>query len=413
MGMTPAARPAFVLCLLMLLAACMPQARPERAGPAAADRPLTILISVDGLRPAALGKGDTPRLDALAAQGVTGSMRPSFPANTFPNHLSIVTGLRPDQHGFVDNKMRDPTIPGVTFDIRDPKTNRDPQWWSTLEPIWVTAERADIRTGVMFWPGADAEIRGIRPRDWWTYNDANSARQRIDTVLDWARRPLATRPHLILLYFGMVDQRAHNSGFDSPEMLAATREVDRAIGDLVDGLAAMGRRADIIVVSDHGMAPVPPEQARPITEVIDPAIMDAVTEGPLLDIWPKPGKEAETAAHLSRPRPHVTCLPKAQLPERFRFGTHRRVAPWLCMADLGWSFLFNPRPIVKGEHGYDPDLDEMAAIFIAGGPSIAVRKTIPRFDNVHVYPLLARLAGVQPLASEGDQRLVDAVLARP
>lgn len=408
----PAARHLLVVALALLVAAC---ARPDRVGGAAPppEPPITILVSVDGLRPAALGRGDTPRLDAIAARGVRGSMRPSFPANTFPNHLTLVTGLRPDQHGFVDNKMRDPQIPGVTFDIRDPGTSRDPLWWETVEPIWVTAERAGIRTGILFWPGADVAIRGIRPQDWWTYHDSNSPGQRVETVLDWARRPAGRRPRLIALYFGMVDQRAHNSGFDSPEMRAATREADQSIGALVDGLAEMGRAANLIIVSDHGMAPVPPEQARPITEVIDPAIMDALTEGPLLDIWPRPGRERETAEHLSHPRQGVRCLPRERLPARLRFGTHRRAPPWLCLADPGWSFLYHPRPIVKGEHGYDPEAEEMAAIFVATGPAFRSGQVVPRFDNVHLYPLLARLIGLAPLPNEGDPHRLDAALRAP
>ncbi len=410
--MIVAASRSLALLLLLICAACAPR-HVSTAGENAAAPPLTILVSIDGMRPTALRRGDTPRLDALAAQGVSGSMRPAFPANTFPNHITLVTGLRPDRHGIVDNTMRDPAIPGVTFTTRDPATNRDPRWWDSSEPIWVTAERAGIRTATMFWPGSDAAIRGTRPRDWWTYDTDVSTTQRVDMVLDWARRPVANRPRLILLYFGAVDQRAHNSGFDSPEMRAATREIDAGIGRLVDGLAQMDRVANLIIVSDHGMAPVPPEQARPITEVVDTAIMDSITEGPILDIWPKPGMEAQTAAHLSQPRPHITCLPREKLPARYRFGTHPRVAPWLCMADEGWSFLRNPKPIVKGEHGYDPDRESMAALFIATGPSFRARTAIPRFDNVNLYPLLARLIDLPPLPNDGDGHALDAALRAP
>jgi predicted AlkP superfamily pyrophosphatase or phosphodiesterase len=406
-------RPLALLLLLLCAACARPDDRPVGRSVQPSEPPLVILVSLDGMRPSALHRGDTPRLDQLSLKGVSGSMRPAFPANTFPNHLTLVTGLRPDRHGFVDNKMRDPSIPGVLFDIRDPKTSRDPRWWQTLEPIWVTAERQGIRTGVMFWPGADAEIRGVRPRDWWTYSDANSSTQRIATVLDWARRPPSQRPRFIALYFGMVDQRAHNSGFESAEERAAMREVDTAVGALVDGLNELGRASNILIVSDHGMAPVPANQQRLITDVVDPAIMDAITEGPILDIWPKPGKEKETAAHLSRPLDHITCLPKEKLPARYRFGTHPRAAPWLCMADLGWSFLINPKGILKGEHGYDPESEEMAALFIAAGPSFKTPLSIARFDNVHLYPLLARLIGMEPQPHDGDAATLDPILRAP
>jgi predicted AlkP superfamily pyrophosphatase or phosphodiesterase len=73
------------------------------------------------LRPDYLGRGDTPVLDALAAQGASAPMRPSFPSLTFPNHCTNVTGLRPDRHGTVNNSMEDTVLPGVRFGM----SNRD------------------------------------------------------------------------------------------------------------------------------------------------------------------------------------------------------------------------------------------------------------------------------------------------
>lgn len=66
----------------------------------AQDRRPLILISIDGFHPDYLDRGLTPTLSALAAAGVRAqAMRPSFPVNTFPNHYTMVTGLRPDRHG--------------------------------------------------------------------------------------------------------------------------------------------------------------------------------------------------------------------------------------------------------------------------------------------------------------------------
>ena len=81
-----------------LLAACASVAPP----PAPTPRPLTVLVSIDGFRPDYLDRGVTPTLSALAARGVRAAMRPSFPSKTFPNHYTLVTGLRPDRNGIVD-----------------------------------------------------------------------------------------------------------------------------------------------------------------------------------------------------------------------------------------------------------------------------------------------------------------------
>lgn len=409
--------PAFVLPIALALSGCT---APEGADPATASNAarkeqgaLTILVSVDGLGANRLGKGLTPRLDAIAAQGVSGSMRPSFPSNTFPNHITLVTGLRPDHHGIVDQKMRDPARPGVTFKNTDPFTNRDPFWWDQIDPIWLQAERAGLRTATMHWVASDVAIKGKRPSAWWPFDSATTSAQRVDMILDWARRPAETRPALMLLYFDVVDRAAHNLGYGSPEEAAAIREVDTQIGRLAAELAAMGRRVNLVIVSDHGMAKVEADHIRPLSDVIDPAIMEAITEGPLLDIFPKPGKEAQVAATLANPPPHLSCWPRERLPARFRFGTNRRVPPWLCMADVGYSFPETPRGIAKGEHGYDPDAPEVAAMFIATGPAFRPHTTLPRFDNVDVYSLLCRLLDIPTAPSDGSLQSLAPALRRP
>jgi hypothetical protein len=52
----------------------------------------------------------------------------------------------------------------------------------------------------------------------------------------------------------------------------------------------------------------------------------------------------------------------------------------------------------------------MAALFVAHGPSFKQGVTVPDFDNVDIYPLLAALSNVTPLASDGDDSLVRAAL---
>ena len=85
--------------------------------------PVTILISIDGFHPDYLKRGLTPNLSRLAEGGVTGPMRPSFPSKTFPNHWTIVTGVRPDRHGIAANMMEDPSRPGEVFTMAKPSSN--------------------------------------------------------------------------------------------------------------------------------------------------------------------------------------------------------------------------------------------------------------------------------------------------
>ena len=176
------------LLVAFALAGCA-TAPPRETGPP----PLTILISIDGFRADYLDRGVTPALSSLAKDGVRASMRPSFPSKTFPNHYAIVTGLRPDGNGIVDNTMLDPNIPGVTFKMSDKVTNADARWWNEATPIWVTAERAGVRTATMFWPGSDTAIQGVRPSQWRLFDQSLPANDRTDQLLAWLGGPPAER----------------------------------------------------------------------------------------------------------------------------------------------------------------------------------------------------------------------------
>jgi predicted AlkP superfamily pyrophosphatase or phosphodiesterase len=63
---------------------------------------------------------------------------------------------------------------------------------------------------------------------------------------------------------------------------------------------------------------------------------------------------------------------------------------------------YHPKEAILGDHGYDNASPEMAALFIANGPAIRPGVRLPAFDNVDVYPLLARLVGVAAQPNDGN-----------
>lgn len=375
---------------------------------AAQDRPVTLLVSIDGFRPDYLDRGLTPRLAKLRDSGVFAPMRPSFPTKTFPNHNSIVTGLRPDHHGIVGNSMIDPTRPGQMFSLGDPKQALDPFWWEGAEPIWISAERQGMRTATAFWPGSEVSYHGLRPQDWLRYDQNISNTQRVDTVLDWMRRPTGTRPRLVTLYFDTVDNQGHRFGLDSAELNAAIADVDTRIGALIDGLAAMDIPANLVIVSDHGMAPQAEARTIQLDTIIDRASYIAVETGPYAAIEPVSGTDDRVAEALLKPHEHMVCQRKEDLPKRLHYGQNVRIAALVCLAEPGWSILSGiPQyPVQGGNHGWDNAMPEMNALFLAAGPSIARGKTLPIFDNIDVYSLVASLAGVTPLANDGSPHLL-------
>src|SRR3546814_4449298 len=94
--------------------------------PSPADEPAPVLlVSIDSFRPDYLDRGVTPHLARLARDGVHARwMNPSYPSLTFPNHYTLVTGLRPDHHGIVHNTMRDAVLGEFRNSDEDRKSTR-------------------------------------------------------------------------------------------------------------------------------------------------------------------------------------------------------------------------------------------------------------------------------------------------
>ncbi len=365
--------------------------------------PLTILISIDAFRADYLDRGVTPNLSALAAGGARGVMRPSFPSKTFPNHYTLVTGLYPDHHGVVANNMTDEAIPGVRFSMGNTAAVLDRRWWDGAEPIWVTAERARIITATLFWPGSEAAIHGIWPRHWAHFEQALPSNLRVDMLLALLDAPPADRPKFATLYFDIVDGAGHSYGPDSPQVNNAASTVDAAIGRLEAGLKARGIAANLIVVSDHGMAATSPARSLYMDDLLPKEAYRSLDMGPIGTIYPTPGHEAQVETALVGAHPHLQCWLKKDIPARFHYGQNPRVAPIFCLPQTGW--LLTTRDFhgqEAGDHGYDNMSPEMAAIFVASGPAFRHGVVVKPFVNVDIYPLLARLIGVAPQPNDGN-----------
>ncbi len=402
--------------LLLALVGCLgPAPRPSPAG-----RGPLILISIDGFRADYLGRGRSPVLAALAADGVRAeALKPAFPTLTFPNHYTLVTGLYPDHHGIVNNRFVDPRT-GKIFLYKDEKSHADPAWWGG-EPIWVTAQKQGRHTETVFWPGSDVAIAGVRPEHWLPFDGRWTPHERVAQALAWLDLPAAQRPDFLTLYFDRVDHAGHDHGPDSPEVDAAIAAVDAALGELRDGLAARGleNSANLVIVSDHGMAATSPERIIVLDALVDPAALEVINAGVLAGLAPKPGFADAVARALLRPHAHMRCWRKQDLPPRLHYGTNPRIPPIVCLADSGWqietrAWLDRPEHhVARGEHGYDNDDPTMRALFVAHGPAFRRGVVVPEFDNVDIYPLLTTLLGIAPQPNDGDLAPLRGALATP
>ena len=406
--------PRLLLCAFVVFSAGCATQPPTASQPSAPPKPAPVypllLISIDGYRADYFDRQLSPTLAELAKTGVHAqAMEPSFPSLTFPNHYTIVTGLRPDHHGIVNNTMSDPQL--GKFSLGNRKAVSDGRWWNQGTPLWETVGEHGMRSATMFWPGSEADIHGLHPDYWQPYDGKITPEQRVDTVLGWLDLPADQRPSFLTLYFDAVDHAGHTYGPDSPEVNQALGDTDAALARLVQGLRQRGlyERINIIVLSDHGMAPNPLPNSVLIDKLIPLSQVDTVSLGVVAGFDPKPGRDfAKIEAKLTQPQQHMQCWDKTQIPARLAYGSNPRVPKLVCLAETGWrittrTYLASHKGHVSlGEHGYDNADPLMRALFVAHGPSFREGVQAKTFPSVDVYPLMAHLLGLPPANNDGN-----------
>jgi len=398
-----------ILVAMVAIAGCSGQ---EPNGP----NPV-ILIGLDGMGWDFPEKTETPNLDRLMANGVRAErLVPIFPTKTFPNHYSIVTGLYAENHGIVSNNMYDPEM-DARFRLSDREAVGDGRWWGG-EPIWVTAEKQGLTAAAFFWPGTESPIQGIRPTYWNEFDASIPNSERVAQVLVWLDLPQEDRPAFITLYFEDVDNAAHRWGTNHEETRAAIRTVDDALGWLLTGLDERGitDQVNLVVTSDHGMADISRDRVIFLDDHVDLSDVDMIDYDPVAAIRPAAGETDAVYRALAGAHPHLSVYKREEIPDRYHYRENPRIQPIIGVADEGWSITtrsyFNGRPnaFTGSTHGYDNALPSMGATFIAAGPAFKKGRTVPPFQNVHVYELLCEVLGLTPAENDGSLDSVRVVL---
>ena len=216
------------------------------------------------------------------------------------------------------------------------------------------------------------------------------------------RAEVPARGQRVLLPAFVAVVAAEQTRFGGARMAALRREADHLPGrDDIDILRIHH------VLDRHGMAEVAPGHAVAIEDMVDARVATRIANGQVVTFAPVAGREREAEAALLGRHDHYACWKKDAMPPQWRYGTHPRVAPIVCQMDEGWDAIprrdLAKRPAhARGSHGFDPALPSMRAVFVANGPAFEPGATLPVFDNVDVYALLARLLGVAPKQSDGS-----------
>jgi predicted AlkP superfamily pyrophosphatase or phosphodiesterase len=378
-----------------------------------------VLVSLDGFRWDYARHDGATHLLALGKKGVWApeGMIPSYPSLTFPNHLSIVTGLYPEHHGVVANNFYDETKQ-ARYSMSDSKAVSDGNWYRGT-PLWSLGESQGMRTACLYWPGSEAEIAGHRP-SWYAIFDSKTEntdqveKARIDNAVALLRLPADQRPHLITIYYSEPDHEGHEFGPDSPQTKAAVLKMDGFVGKLKTALDSTKLPIDLVVISDHGMAKVQGGWIN-LDQFAD--LTGFETDGLLLY-----GKTEEDRARvydqLKKASSQFIVFRRKDVPAGLDYNQDSREGDPIVVATGPYAIRAHAPPEGKpdtppkaGMHGLDPrTVPEMKASFFAAGPDIVEGGTVAPFENVNLYPWIAHMLGLRAPKTDGELNVLAGTL---
>jgi len=405
------------LCLITILSLCS-KAKSVPLEKRSSISSKLLLVSFDGFRwDYAERRKDLKNFQYLEKNGVKADyLKSAFPTQTSPNHMSIATGRYVESHGVVHNCDYNISSGFALSSFYSALKNND--WWDNgAEPIWVTAVRQGLRSGGILFPGSNSTYNGVSATESIldeqdTPKDEVAWRSNIDTAMDWF---LDKDYHMIALYFNEPDKSGHKYGPESDliadEMMPL---LDRTIGYLLEQINDRGLKdvLDVIITSDHGFDTINTTVKRNDPDAIslskyinESDISFQFSYGPLGLVQPLPGREKEVFNALKNGNKNsMNVYMKEDLPESWHYGQNDRVTSIVISSKPGYSvyWLFTGFHPNTGEHGYDNNLVNMRASYYSIGPSFKKNLKIKGFENVHIYPLMCHLLGLEPFPNNGS-----------
>lgn len=384
-----------------------------------------ILISLDGFRHDYVERFKPENLSSFIANGTAAeSMIPSFPSKTFPNHYTIATGMKPENHGLVNNSFYEPEKDLVySMAVRD--IVEDGYWYGGI-PIWVLAEQNGMKAASYFFVGSEAPVQGVHPSYYFNFDGSVPNLTRVSKVFEWLQLPEDERPRLITLYFSDMDNIGHAVGPDNDAQISGRLEkLDRELGALFEGLKSFDLDINIFLVSDHGMTNIPKENLLNLDQITEGINARVVNNGALAHLHLDNPLELEEVYLRLNTLEGPFRVSKVQDKDYYKnIDRYRnRLGDILILPDLGF-YLVDTQGMVKyqnrsamfktntfGEHGFSPEYKDMHGIFYANGPSIRKNEIIPSFQNFHVYPLICTILGLPiPDDIDGDIKVLEKIL---
>lgn len=438
--------------------------------PANAAEPLAkhvLLITVDGLPAYLLDDPSAvlPNIRSVAERGTKAEgMTVSNPSVTWPNHTTLVTGVRPAKHGVLFNGVLDRPGPGLPVKV-DPR--RDKLELVQVPTVYDVLHRAGGTAAEIDWPCtrgaktldvsfpdapesfehstpgliAELEREGILNEELkksWAGGLSGVARDRIWTLA--ARHVIKTRnPNLLLVHLLNVDGTHHKYGPKSSPGYSAIAFADACVGEILHALdeAGIADETAVIITSDHGFASIP-KSVRPnvlfrqagllavegnkVTTARAYAIPEGGTALVYLTVPESLDADRQTVIDVCRGKEGIAQVltPDDYAAYGLPTPTESRQAPDLVLAAAeGYGFnadatgeeLVVPGEGTPGTHGFLSTNPKMNAAFVAAGPGIRKGAAPGVIDNVNVAPTIARLLGIDLPSADGKP--IDEILTTP
>jgi predicted AlkP superfamily pyrophosphatase or phosphodiesterase len=429
-------------------------------GWAASDRHV-VVVCIDGFASYLLDdpKAPVPTLRRLAKEGAVaeGGMRVSNPSITWPNHTTLVSGVRPEKHGVLANGVLVRGAPGAAVYVEPKKDKKDLVRVPTLFDL---AHAQGLTTADVNWPctrGADSlddsfpdapeqvthmtlrlrdeliklgVLVDATDRSFVANSSAGKDLIWTETACHIIRR---RKPNLLVLHLLNCDSTHHAEGAQSPPGYTANAYADMCLARVVAALDEAGIRdkTTILVVADHGFTLTP--------KAIRPNVV--LRQNDLLHVAPG-GKITEARVHVvpeggiglvycTDPATAAADAKRAQqlligqegvaavlVPQQFgEYGLpHPREysqAPDLVVvakdgygvsgAAEGEAFvtLGNEAKVPVGSHGFVSTESKMNAVCVLSGCGIRSGVGLKNVENIDIAPTIARLLGLSGLSTDG------------
>jgi predicted AlkP superfamily pyrophosphatase or phosphodiesterase len=402
-----------------------------------------VLISIDALRPEFYldDAYAAPALRALVSAGAHArAATPVFPSVTYPDHATLVTGVRPARHGIPFNVIWSPTTDSAGRWYEEAADLRAP-------PLWEVARAAGLTTAAVSWPSTlGARIDWLIPeRDYYVRSEPVDVLRGATTpgllerlgvapkpetfksVVRWDEFLTAAatgiirgmRPNLLLLHLVQLDYFQHRGGRKGADVKPALARVDAHVAAIVSALreTGMAERTTVIVTGDHGFQDVAGTVYA--NEIL---VRAGFRRCPWSAAdWRATAHETAGAAAVfvndaagpgAAARAEETLRREAR--DRYTIVSRRELdalgampgAAFALEAAPGWAFgggcvdkgeTAGP----KGTHGFLPSRPSMSTGFIAAGAGVRSGVALERVELVDVAPTAARLLGVTMANVEG------------